>query len=616
MRFLLTTIILFPLLMLRLGHAKEKTVADSLKQTLSNNTLSDTSRIITMIALAKELRNNEVPLAFGYAQDAYKQALDIQYPKGIATASDVLGVFYLNFGDYRKALTHHFQALKIFEKLNDQKRIAFSYNNIGAVYSHVKNYEKAKSCYQKSLEVKLRNGMTKEASSSYINLGNIAMYQHNINLCIHYYNLGLRNAIRHNDEQNITIGLMNLGEAYYDKKDMQKAIRYYQKALNRLQSKVNKTFEAQVYFALGKIYDYQKQYLLSEQNFHQALALNLKNNNRTLELNIYKYLSQMQEHKGDIKLALFYHKKFIGLNDSIYNEEISRNLSEMQGLFELKEKEEQIKLLNKENEVISANKRKDDQLKNFLVVGIILITIIALLLFRGIMRKQRTNKLLFRKNKQIEWQRREIEEKNYTLGEYNQELLKENVVARYETLKSKIDPHFLFNSLSTLSALIIKDSKTALEFVSKFSKLYRSIMEHGNGHLVSIAEELHVLESFVYLKKMRFGDAIHLSVIIPDEHRKDLIPPFALQLLVENAIKHNFISSTRPLYIDISYLNNKLKVVNNIQPRNLPAPSSGLGQRSIIERYQYVSEIAPQFFTENENYIAIIPTLTAQSKVS
>jgi sensor histidine kinase YesM len=615
MRLLKLQFTFFLLLLLSSVKVNGETVPDSLTRVLSSISLPDTSRINTTIALSKELKDNNVPLAFKYAQEAYQSSIAIDYQDGVAQAASMLGLCYLNFGDSRKALSYYFKALEIFIRLNNKRRIAYSYNNIGSVYSRVKNYEKAKFFYQKSLDVKLQNAMTKEASSSYINLGNIAMYQHNLDLCIHYYKQGLSNALHYNDEQNITIGMMNLGEAYFDKKELTKAINFYDKALKRLKIKENKVSEAQAYFALGKIFDNLKQYSVSEEHFHHALALNSINKNRQLELNIYKYLSQMLEHKGDIEQALLFNKKFISLNDSVYNEEIAKNINEMQSLFELKEKEEQIKLLNKENELILTNKGKDDLLRNFLLVGILLTSIITLLLFRSISRKQKTNRLLNIKTKQIEWQRQEIENKNYILAEFNKELLKENVVARYETLKSKIDPHFLFNSLSTLSALIIKEPKTALEFVSKFSKLYRSIMEHGNGNLVTISEELQVLDNYVYLKKMRFGDAIQLTINIPPHNNIELIPPFALQLLVENAIKHNFISETKPLLIDITYNNLTLQVINNIQPRTIPAPSSGLGQQSIMERYQFVSNIAPQFYTEGENYIAIIPTLTLQPKL-
>ncbi len=596
------------------GITKQVNTIDSLQHVLTQQ-IHDTDRVNTNLQLAKKFRNTDANKALQYAQEAHALSTGIHYQMGVATSADLMGILYNGFGDYRKALYYHFLSIKIFEKLGYIKGIAFAYNNIGAVHSHLKNYSKSESYYLKSLELKLQNNMQKEASSSYVNLGNLKMYSKQLDACIKYYTMGLTNANKFGDTNNITIALMNLGEAYFDLKKWDIALSYYYKALPIVKRSQNTFHLAQIYYAIGKIFSELNQPEKGEFNLLRALSLAQQEKTRPLELNIYRYLSKHYELVKNYKLALEYNKHYVSLNDSIYNAEENKALSEMQARFDLEKKEEQIKALNQEKIIIQEKERREAIIRNALIVAFLLISVIAFISIRSVIRKQKSNKLLNIKNNHIEWQRKEIEAKNIILAEYNKELLKENVVARYETLKSKINPHFLFNSLSTLSALIIKEPKTALEFVSKFSKLYRSIMEHGNDNLVSIQEELQVLDNFVYLKKMRFGDAIQLSIQIAPQYLDDMIPPFALQLLVENAIKHNFISAAKPLYINISYTGNALKVTNNIQPRETPAPSTGLGQQSILERYQYVSTIAPQFKIEGENYIAIIPTLT-QSKLA
>lgn len=606
--------LLFILLLLHsfILPAQNKHTTDSLYRVLEKP-LHDTLRIKTLNALTRILRNTEAVKALELCKEAYTLSVSNNYTYGVATTSDFMGIIYLGLGDFKKALYYHFLALNIFEKMDNQRGIAFSLNNIGAVYWHLKNYSKAEMYYKKSLDIKLKNGMNKEASSSYVNLGNVSMNRKNLEECINYYSMAYMNATKYNDQQNITISLMNLGEAYIDYHNPQKALTYYTKSLPYITESGNKFHEGQTNFAIGKIYTDLKQYDLSETYLKKALDISREGQMKTLELNLYKFLSILYEEKGDLKEALAYNKRFIDLNDSIYNQESTKTISEMQTRYELEKKEEQIKALNQDKEIIQAKEAREIIIRNFFLVAFILISIIAFISFRSVARKQKTNRLLSLKNNQIEWQRTEIEKKNVALSEFNKELMKENVVARYETLKSKINPHFLFNSLSTLSSLIIKDPKTALEFVSKFSKLYRSIMDHGNSGLVSIKSEIDVVESFVYLKKMRYGDSLKLTIDIPKEHLNELIPPFALQLLVENATKHNIVSGEYPLMVTITYSNNTIEVKNNYHPRSSPEPSTGLGQHSIIERYKYVTDAIPHFYMDSEYYIARIPTIQSQS---
>lgn len=589
--------------------AQNSRTTDSLYNVLKQQTLPDTLRVNTLIAITKTLINTKAAKALEHAKEAYNLSVSNNYTYGVAASSDIMGVIYLHFGDYKKALYHHFIALNIFEKLSNQRGIAFSFNNIGAVYSHLKDYSKAEFYYKKSLDIKLRNGMNKEASSSYVNLGNIRIHKKDLKESIRYYNKALLNATAYTDKPNITVSLMNLGEAYIDKKEPGKALVYYRRALPFIKESGNRYHEGQTDFAIGKIYTDLKQYDLAGAYLESALSISKNARIKPLELNVYKYLSRLYEKQHKYKDALFYNKQFVSLNDSIYNEESTKTISEMQTTFELEKKEEQIRALNQEKLIIQEKETRGIIIRNFFIVAFMLISVIAFISFNNVARKQKTNRLLNIKNDQIEWQRAEIEKKNIALSEFNKELMKENVVARYETLKSKINPHFLFNSLSTLSSLIIKDPHSALEFVSKFSKLYRSIMEHGKSSLVTIKEEIEVVESFVYLKKIRYGDTLTLSIDIPNIRYNELIPPFALQLLVENATKHNIVSAEYPLNITIRYADNFIEVKNNLQLRSSPEPSTGLGQHSIIERYKFVTDITPHFYSDDTHYIARIPTI-------
>ncbi|MEM6966702.1 MAG: histidine kinase [Bacteroidota bacterium] len=172
----------------------------------------------------------------------------------------------------------------------------------------------------------------------------------------------------------------------------------------------------------------------------------------------------------------------------------------------------------------------------------------------------------------------------YDLREKNRDLFRANVKARFDILKNQINPHFLFNSMNILSALIPKDAQKAVAFTNQFSKLYRSLLQLREQQLISLEEELEFVNAFLHLQKIRFDEALHLKMDI-DHARGFSLPPFSLQLLVENAIKHNVVSEKNPLTIFIKREEDFLTVSNNLQPRNSMEESTGTGLLNLKHRY-------------------------------
>lgn len=587
------------------NNAKVDSLLNELKKTQP-----DTVKIKVLNGLAKALRNTETTRALEYATQANKLAMTQNYASGVAYSSDILGVISLHFGDSKKALYYHFIALQIFKKLQDLKGESFALNNIGAVYAHLKNYKKAGQYYQMSLNIKKQLGLFKEVSSSLINLGNIEMSNKNISKCISYYLLALNNSTQYRDSNNITIALMNLGEAYIDVKIYNKALYYYTKALQLIEKTGILFHKAHARYAIGKIYSNMGNYALAESELSKALVLVTEIGAKSLRLNIYRFSYQLYKKQNNFEKALHFNEMYLALNDSLYNQENATNINEMQARFDLQQKEEQIKNLNNERQIIEANKSKESLIKNFLIVVVVFISIITFITIRIIIIKQRTNRILTVKNEQIQIQQTEIEKINMELETYNKELMKENVSARYEILKSKINPHFLFNNLSTLSSLIIYDQKQALSFVAKFAKLYRSILELGNTQLISLKEELEVVDSYLYLCKMKYTDSLTLNI---DKKLLDMdcfIPPFSIQLLVENAVKHNIIDVNNTMVINIYPEHDYIVVKNVFNPKVDEEQSTGLGQTNITERYKIITDKLPCFESKEGWYIAKIPLIT------
>lgn len=154
-------------------------------------------------------------------------------------------------------------------------------------------------------------------------------------------------------------------------------------------------------------------------------------------------------------------------------------------------------------------------------------------------------------------------------------------------LKAQIDPHFLFNSLASLSGLIRANSKEALSFVDHLAETFRYVLEKREHQLVTVKDELHFMDSYVFMIKKRFGDGFRIITQVDERHIARSIPQFALQLTVENAIKHNLVSVRNPLTVEVISRNNALLVRNNLQPKKA-LPGYGIGLANLSKQYQII----------------------------
>lgn len=188
-------------------------------------------------------------------------------------------------------------------------------------------------------------------------------------------------------------------------------------------------------------------------------------------------------------------------------------------------------------------------------------------------------------------------------------LERENSQIRFETLKSQLNPHFLFNSLNVLSSLIKKDSDRAQNFVDEFSSVYRYTLDVIEKPVVELREEIDFAKSFLFLQKIRFDNAVDMEINVDASKLNYLVPPLAVQTLLENVFKHNKASEDNPLKIKIYNEDNMLVVVNNLQPKIKGADSKGVGLNNLNKRYDLLGEKLPQFYVTEKEYIAKIPLI-------
>lgn len=190
----------------------------------------------------------------------------------------------------------------------------------------------------------------------------------------------------------------------------------------------------------------------------------------------------------------------------------------------------------------------------------------------------------------------------------NQNLEIENLQNRYDALKSQVDPHFLFNSLNTLSGLIDFENEKALDYVNQLSSVFRYTMQDKS--ITTLSDELQFSESYIYLMKIRYSDALNVFLNINPAFRKYQILPFGLQILIENAVKHNVVSLKNPLCIVIETTDDgAIRVENNLQPKQGKKDSNGLGLANLNERYRLMFGKEIEIVSTHDKFAVTVPLI-------
>ncbi len=193
-----------------------------------------------------------------------------------------------------------------------------------------------------------------------------------------------------------------------------------------------------------------------------------------------------------------------------------------------------------------------------------------------------------------------------------QKIIATTASAKFDALKNQLDPHFLFNSLNVLTSLIEEDPYQAQKFTTSLSKVYRYVLEQKNKDLVSVDEELQFAKTYVRLLKMRFEDSIVFEIPEKSEYPEAKIVPLSLQLLLENAVKHNVVTPEKPLHIKVFEKDGMLHVTNNLQEKQVVKKSTGVGLQNIQQRYAILSNKQVQIDKTAAEFSIQLPMLSKQ----
>ncbi len=219
--------------------------------------------------------------------------------------------------------------------------------------------------------------------------------------------------------------------------------------------------------------------------------------------------------------------------------------------------------------------------RQYLVALAITISIVSIMHGRGFL---------------IEWRKVTIEKEQYKNDSLN---------FKYEALKNQVNPHFLFNSLNVLSSLVYENQDKAVEFISKLSNVYRYVLDSKNEELVDVSRELEFIKSFIFLQQIRFDESLIVQI---EGSATGFVPPLALQVLVENAIKHNVVSASKPLTIDIHLFNNEIVISNTIQEK-LSKDSTGIGLDNLKARFDFLTDRKVTIENDGKTFKVTVPVL-------
>jgi tetratricopeptide (TPR) repeat protein len=326
----------------------------------------------------------------------------------------------------------------------------------------------------------------------------------------------------------------------------------------------------------------------------RTIALELSNGE--LLTTVLENRVELYEATGRSNEAIASLKELIMVKDSLAHVVREEELADAQTRFGVSKLEKELELTKAEAEVNALRAQRVWIAWGALVIIAVLAAVLIFMFHRQARLEQKTAQLLERDRER--------------LMEENELLHQENLMARFETLKSQVDPHFLFNAMNTLYTLVESEPNKAREFIASFSALYRQVLNSRERTIVPIQEELQLARHYVFLQRIRFGNNLTVDIDIPAEALSGYLPPFTLQMLLENAIKHNVISAAKPLHISVTAQDGRLIVRNDLRPRGSVSEGTGTGLENIRRRYAMLGATDPDFRINDAYYTATVPILT------
>ena len=449
----------------------------------SLNSLLETSIGIEKIEILSELSKAYDTISYDKSLDYAKQALELtkEYKgkEDIATSLDRVARIYFFLTDYDESINCFIESLKIREQNDDKKAIAQSYNNLGVVYLNLNNDNKALEYLQKTWDLSEEIGDNELMKKVAINLGIVYAQLSNYYKSLNYYKRALT-LIKETELKQFSVCLNNIGLVYWYLEDYDKALEYYMDALKINEQERYKWSISNCSRNIGMVYiefyDYNKASLYLK----KALQIAKEIDSKHLIKDCYNTFSELYFAKGNFKKAYEYHIMYSDVKDSIFTEELGKNIADLEVRFETVKKEKEIEILKKGKEIDVLKSKKDKTQRNFLIIVLLLISFLIIILYSRFLLKQKTNKILEGTNQELNIAINKISKSEEDLKELNATKDKFFSIIAHD-LKAP------FNSLIGFSEILVEKSE---QYDREKIKQYSIIINTSAHDLFNLAENL------------------------------------------------------------------------------------------------------------------------------
>ncbi|MGJ8685498.1 MAG: tetratricopeptide repeat protein [Nonlabens sp.] len=490
--------------------------------------------------------------------------------KGVAAVLNNVGNIYADRGDYDQAVVNYTKSLEIRRQIKDSIDIASSLTNIGGIFGEQNNapkaieylnqaldihnsleipneyetltitinlaiiyqmqqqYDKAINYYNKALELSRKYGKKEVIAGSLNGLGFIKLAQDKDDEALPYLLEALEINKEINDQYGIANGLSFIAEIEYSKGNYEKALDYFKQSEKICEEIGNAIGVSRTYFGLAKVYSTQGNNDLAFEYLEKCEEISIQFNFLDAQRDCKDLYYQIYEKSGQYKKALENHVAYKNLNDSIFNKENIEKIAQLENQFKYQKELDSasIRELKLTKTVKDATENLEKSQRN-LLLGVIAFLLLTLALAAII----------------------------FSLKLRNAKAKTQNIVMEQKLLRSQMTPHFIFNSLSVLQGMILnKDEEKSISYLSKFSKLLRTILENSRHRTVSLADELSAIDSYVELQNLDTDPPFHFKYEIDKNIDPEAlkIPPMLIQPFIENAIEHAFPDRSKHKEINVA----------------------------------------------------------------
>jgi tetratricopeptide (TPR) repeat protein len=482
----------------------------------------------------------------------------------LAELTDRFGTIYGAKGDFEKYFESIKQGLKEKKRIGDSRGMILSFYRLAHIYQSVGDFETALDYFHQSF---------RQASSQPIlwkpfrSMGNIFLYLENYDSSIYFFREGLKMLP---DDGPCLAGL---GKLFMLRKEYDTALIYLQNAIINFKSRNNDGGIMWALVDVGKSYIGLKQYTKALRSARECMAMAGYLNSKDVMQHVYEIHWNIYEALQQKDSAYFYFQKFVPLKDSLEGVKFKFQHLQKLTLYKVEAKEEQqqvrIDLLNKDNQIKHQQLQREALLKKILIGSLIVFVLIGVIIFRNILLKRKNEK------HRLELAENELQIQKLASEKTKAELQQQATELEMQALRAQMNPHFIFNCLSSINRFILKnESETASDYLTKFSRLIRMVLNNSKNTLIILEDELEMLRLYLDLERLRFKNSFDYSISFHNHFdiSSIFIPPLLLQPFAENAIWHGLMQKEGQGMLEIAF-----ELENNVL--NCYITDNGVGRK-------------------------------------